>query len=138
MMLIKARVQPSGIHGMGLFVVEAVAKGTAVWRFEAGFDREFSPAQFAALSGEAQSHLRWFAFVDAGSGNWVLSGDHACFINHAVAPNTGALPDAVPPVTTVALRDIATGEELTCDYFAFDAEAGKKLNNSQPKEVAGE
>ncbi len=134
MMLIKARVQPSGIHGMGLFAGEAVAKGMAVWRFEAGFDGEFSPAQFAALPGEAQSHLRWFAFVDAGSGNWVLSGDHACFMNHAATPNTGALPDAVPPVTTVALRDIATGEELTCDYFAFDAEATVKLPAWPPDE----
>ena len=126
-MLINTRVQPSGIHGMGLFAVEAVPRGGAVWRFEPGFDREFSPVQFAALPAGAQSHLRWFAFVDAGSNNWVLSGDHACFMNHSTTPNTGALPDATPPVTTVALRDIAAGEELTCDYFAFDAEAAKKL-----------
>jgi SET domain-containing protein len=127
MMLIKTRPGPSAIHGLGLFAADTVPCGTPVWRFEAGFDREFSPAQFNALPAEAQRHLRWFAFVDAGSGNWILSGDHACFMNHAGQPNTGAPPDARPPVTTVALRDIAAGEELTCDYFAFDAEAMQKL-----------
>ena len=133
-MLIKVRVQPSGIHGMGLFVVEAVAKGTAVWRFEAGFEREYSSGELDALPTLAQQHLRWFAFLDRVSGNWILSGDHACFMNHSATPNTGALPDAVPPVTTVALRDIATGEELTCDYFAFDAEAAGKLPAWPPGE----
>ena len=129
MMLIKTRVRPSGIHGMGLFAVDAVPRGTAVWRFETGFDREFSAGEFAALPDEAQQHLRWFAFVDAVGGNWVLSGDHACFMNHSATPNTGATPDAPPPITTVALRDIAAGEELTCDYFAFDAEAAGKLKS---------
>jgi SET domain-containing protein len=127
MMLIRTRVQPSEIHGMGLFAVEPIARGTAVWRCESGFDRAYSAAQFAALPAEAQRHLRWFAFLDSASGNWVLSGDHACFMNHSLKPNTGALADAKAPVTTIALRDIAAGEELTCDYFAFDAEASRKL-----------
>jgi uncharacterized protein len=128
MMLVRTRVAPSTIHGMGLFAVEDIPKGTAVWRFEKGFDREFSPEEFAALPAQAQAHIRWFAYVDKATGGWILSGDHACFMNHAPEPNTGATRDAVPPITTVALRDIAAGEELTCDYRAFDAEAGKKLN----------
>jgi len=27
----------------------------------------------------------------------------------------------------VAWREIAAGEEITCDYFAFDADAARKL-----------
>lgn len=127
MILIETRVAPSAIHGMGLFAVKAIPRGTPVWRFQPGFDREFSPAQFSALPAEAQKHLRWFAFLDLVGGNWVLSGDHACFMNHSAEPNTGALPDAGQPVVTVALRDIGAGEELTCDYFAFDTEAVSKL-----------
>jgi SET domain-containing protein len=127
MMLVRTRVAPSAIHGMGLFAVDVIPKGTAVWRFEKGFDREFSPEEFAALPADAQAHIRWFAYVDRDTGGRVLSGDHTCFMNHAPDPNTGAILDAVPPITTLALRDIAAGEELTCDYQAFDAEAGKKL-----------
>jgi SET domain-containing protein len=128
MMLIRTRVAPSAIHGMGLFAVEAAPKGTLVWRFEKGFDREFSPEEFATLSAEAQAHLRWFAYVDSSTGRRVLSGDHTCFMNHSPTPNTGAAPCAVLPIVTSALRDVAAGEELTCDYWAFDAEAAVKLN----------
>jgi hypothetical protein len=127
MMLVRTQVAPSSIHGMGLFAVDVLPKGTPVWRFEPGFDREFSPGQFAALPPTAQAHLQWFAYVNKATGGWVLSGDHTCFMNHAAKPNTGALPGAVAPVTTVALRDIAAGEELTCDYREFDAEARAKL-----------
>ena len=127
MMLIETRVRPSGIHEMGLFTVAFVPRGTPVWRFERGFDHDFSPAQFAALPPLAQKHTRWFCFVSRETGHVILSGDHACFINHAPAPNTGALPDAQPPVVTVALRDLAAGEEITCNYFAYDADAPWKL-----------
>lgn len=127
MILIRTRVAPSKIHGMGLFTVESVAKGTPLWRFEPGFDRAFSPEQFAALPPRAQDHARWFSYVSKADGHRILSGDHSCFMNHAASPNTGALPDAQLPIITVALRDLAAGEEITCDYFAFDAEAALKL-----------
>lgn len=128
MMLVRTRVAPSAIHGMGLFAVDAIPAGTPVWRFEPGFDQEISPEQFVALPEQAQAHICWFAYQDAATGAWILSGDHTCFMNHADRPNTGASAEAKPPVTTtVALRDIAAGEELTCDYRAFDAEARVKL-----------
>ena len=130
MMLVRTRVAPSAIHGLGLFAVEFVPRGTSIWRFEPGFDREFAPVQFAALPAEAQAHLRWFAYADRESGAWVLSGDHACFMNHSADPNTGARADATPPIVTVARRDIGAGEELTCNYWDFDGEAGKKLGQA--------
>lgn len=128
MMLIETRVAPSAIHGMGLFAVKAVPRGTPIWKFQPGFDRAFDPAECDQLPLLAQQHLRWFAFLSRADGAWVLSGDHACFMNHSATPNTGAALDAREPVVTVALRDIAAGEEITCDYFAFDAEAARKLS----------
>ena len=130
MMLVRTRVAPSAIHGMGLFAVEAIPRGTPVWRFEPGFDREFTPRQFAALPPEAQAHLRWFAYVDRKSAAWVLNGDHACFMNHSADPNTGAPKDATPPIVTTARRDIGAGEELTCNYWDFDGEAAAKLGKA--------
>ena len=126
-MLIETRVQPSAIHGLGVFAVDAIPGGTPVWKFQPGFDQTFSPQDFSELPPLTQDHLRWFAFLDAASGCWILSGDHACFMNHSAAPNTGALADASMPVVTVASRDLAAGEEITCDYFAFDLAAAKKL-----------
>jgi hypothetical protein len=127
MMLIETSVRPSSIHGLGLFAVRFVPRGSPVWRFEPGFDHDFSPAQFAALPPLAQYHTRWFCFVSRLDGHIILSGDHACFINHSPSPNTGALPDAKPPVVTVALRDVAAGEELTCNYHDYDADTPWKL-----------
>ena len=127
MLLIATRVAPSAIHGLGVFAGQFIADGSPIWRFAPEFDREFSPKQFSELPAQAQAHTRWFAFVNSQSGHWILSGDHACFMNHSPRPNTGALPNSVSPVTTVALRDIAAGEELTCNYFAFDGHAKQKL-----------
>jgi SET domain-containing protein len=130
MMLLQIRVGPSAIHGLGLFAVEAAPRGTPVWRFEPGFDRVFTVARMVAFPEGARAHLRWFAFFSRDDGSATLSGDHSCFMNHSPTPNTGAPPDATSPVTTVALRDIAAGEELTCDYFAFDADAARKLGTA--------
>jgi hypothetical protein len=127
MMLIETQVRPSGIHGLGLFAVRLVPRGTPVWKFERGFDHDFSPAQFAALPALARQHTRWFCFVSMVNGHVILSGDHACFINHSTNPNTGAPPSAVPPVVTVALRDIGAGEEITCNYYDYDADTPWKL-----------
>ena len=126
-MLIETRVAPSGIHGLGLFAVQFVPRGTPVWKFQPGFDHDFSPAQFAALPPLARQHTRWFCFVSQLDGHIILSGDHACFINHSLAPNTGAAKAVGLPVVTVALRDIAAGEEITCNYFDYDADTAWKL-----------
>ena len=127
MLLIPTRVGPSAIHGLGLFAARPLPRGTPIWRFLPGFDHDFAPAAFAALPEPARAHTRWFCFVSAVDGHVILSGDHACFINHDPDPNTGAPPGAQAPVTTVALRDIAEGEEITCDYWSYDADTPWKL-----------
>lgn len=135
MMLIRTRVAPSRIHGQGLFVVEPVAKGTGIWRFEPGFDRAFAPEQVAAWPEVVQEHLRWFSFMHSETGQYVLSGDHACFMNHSEHPNTGAPQDGSWDGTTVAYRDLVPGDEITCDYRSFDADTAWKLG-WVPKEAA--
>ena len=128
MVLIPVRVGPSSIHGLGLFPVVPLRAGTPIWRFEPGFDQRFSDAEASRWPEPARAHLRWFAWRERESGLWVLSGDHACFMNHAAVPNTGMAPGG-PEGVTCALRDIVEGEELTCDYRAFDAEAEAKLRH---------
>jgi SET domain-containing protein len=132
MLLIRTRVAPSRIHGLGLFTVHAVPAGTPVWRLVPGFDRVYRAAEVAAWPAPAREFVEWFGYRRAEDGAWVLSGDHACFMNHAVSPNTGTPPGQPGALVTVALRDLAAGEELTCDYFAFDAEAARKLGRPAP------
>lgn len=127
MLLIPVRVRPSNIEGNGLFALADHPAGTPVWRFQPGFDQAFPPGLAARLPELVQAHLRHFAWQRMEDGAWILSGDLACFMNHSESPNTG-MP-AVPSDAgeTVCLRAIRAGEELTCDYFAFDAAAREKL-----------
>ena len=127
MILVPAEVRPSGIHGNGLFATAPIAKGTPFWRFVPGFDQALPPEHVQSLPPAAQEYLRHYAYLDGETGCAVLSGDHARFMNHSASPNTGAPAGAVPPITTVALGDIAEGEEITCDYGAFDAATPQKL-----------
>jgi hypothetical protein len=127
MMLIPTRIAASAIHGHGLVATQAVSRGTPIWRFVPGFDQEFTPEAWAALPEPARTHVRHFCFVRQGDLHLILSGDHACFINHAQPPNTGLPGIQAGCAATVALRDIAAGEELTCDYWAYDADTSWKL-----------
>ncbi len=47
-------------------------------------------------------------------GNWLLSGDHARFLNHSDRPNTVELP-----FESHASSPIAVGDEITSDYGSF-------------------
>src|SRR5690349_1099105 len=119
MLLVRTRVAPSPIHGLGLFAAEAIPRGTPIWRFQPGFDRAYSREEFAQLPALAREHLRWFTYFDKAQDALIKSGDLCCFMNHADEPNTGTGASLTEPVVTIALRDIAAGEELTCDYRAF-------------------
>src|SRR5689334_9186196 len=127
MILVPSRVGPSLIHGSGLFAVEFIPRGQPIWRFLPGFDQEFTPDEWAGLPEPARSHARHFCFVRMGDLHVVLSGDHACFINHSEDPNTGAPPVPLDPFATVALRDIKPDEEITCNYWSYDADTRWKL-----------
>jgi SET domain-containing protein len=127
MLLVPVQADRSPIHGLGLFAIATIPAGTPIWRFQPGFDQIFDLRAFDALPSPAQAHLRHFGFLDGERRHWVLDGDLAIFMNHAVEPNTGAPGTEGVAELTVALRAIAAGEELTCDYRAFDA-GGKPLD----------
>jgi hypothetical protein len=131
MILVPSRVAASGIHGNGLFAVEAVSKGTPFYRFFPGFDQALTPEAWTEMPEPARGFVRHFSYFDRASNRLVLSGDDARFMNHSEAPNTGVPNTAVfqpgESIVTIVLRDIAAGEELTCDYRAFDADVAWKL-----------
>ena len=115
MFLIRTRVGPSLIHGVGVFAAEAVEAGQVIWRFDPAFDRLIGDEERDALPAAFRDYLDTYAYRSADVGNkWVLSCDHAKFLNHSEDPNT-----AERPFESVAARPIALGEEITCDYRLF-------------------
>ncbi len=112
MILFKTVIGPSSIAGTGLFAAEPIPKGAAWWRFTAGFDRLITQAELDALPPRAQDYLRTYAYLQ--NGVWVLCGDHGIFTNHSDHPNSITRANE-----SVALRNIAAGEEITEDYREF-------------------
>ena len=115
MLLVRTTLAPSAIHGLGLFAAEPIAAGAALWRFEPDLDQVVPVARVAALPEAFRAFIVTYGYLSpAFPGSYVLSCDHAKFMNHADAPNT-----AIDGDVTRAARPIAAGEELTCDYRAF-------------------
>jgi uncharacterized protein len=121
MLLVKTHLDKSRIHGIGLFASEPIRKGTVIWRLDPSIDVQLTADQIEALAPPARGQIRKYTYRDRVLGMYVLCGDDARFFNHDLDPNCHDLPDS-DGGTTVAARDIAAGEELTCDYAQFDAD----------------
>ena len=118
MLLVKTYVDSSAIEGVGVFAAEPVAKGTQVWRFEPTLDRALTAQEVGRLPASAQDFIARYAYVHPDDRSiYMLDGDHGRFMNHAETPNT----DYAEGVAGYASRDIAAGEEITCDYGQFYA-----------------
>jgi SET domain-containing protein len=120
MLLVKTYLDRSTIHGVGLFAAQRIPKGTVLWRLNPLIDTQLSETQIASLTDAAREQIEKYTYRDRVLGTYVLCGDDARFFNHTENPNCLDLPDEQGG-TTVAARDIEAGEELTCDYSAFDA-----------------
>ena len=120
MFLVPTHVGPSAIHGLGAFASAPIPAGTAIWRFEPAVDWRIPPGDLERFPEPYQSWFRTYCYL-AEDGLFVYCGDNAKYMNHATEPNC----DDSGMMGTVTLRDIAAGEELTCDYRAFDAESAR-------------
>jgi SET domain-containing protein len=116
MLLVKTRALASPIEGVGLFAAEPIAKGAIVWRFEPGIDLVVPEERIAALPEAAQAFFKRYAFpCPFFPGGLLLGFDNTRFVNHSRTPN---LDNTGPE--TIALCDIAAGEELTTDYAELE------------------
>lgn len=96
---IKTEVRPSLIHGLGLFALNPIPKGTVVWAFDEVVDT-LQPSPGGDFSWRTEE-------------GYVIPGDDAKYINHSPEPNLETTPGLTP---VVAARDIHAGEELTESY----------------------
>jgi SET domain-containing protein len=121
MLLIKTTLRPSAIEGIGLFAAQSVPRGTPIWRFVPCFDQMLPPS-FRSEMYDAE-YLDRYAQKCPFTGFWILCGDDTRFMNHADEPNVACrAPLFDPALTHDALRNIESGEELTCDYRIGDTD----------------
>ncbi len=113
MLLVKTYLAKSPIHGLGVFAGEFIRKGTKIWRFVEGFDRCYSPKQFAKLPKSARDFIKQHGYrVD---GEVLLTVDHDRHMNHSDDPNTD-LHDGY----ALARCNIRKGTEITNNYREFE------------------
>ena len=121
-------LRPSKVHGIGLFAAEHIKRGVPVWQFNPALDVRLDESDLRQLAPPARAQVDSYAYLDNRTGELILCGDDARFFNHSATPNV--IDSATDPYLCIAARDIAAGEELTQDYFSFDARADKKLSKA--------
>lgn len=115
MLLIDYYLDKSEIHGFGIFASKLIPKGTIVWQFTPGLDREWSQEEFKTLPIKVQEYILHYGWLDPLTLMHRFPFDHDRFINWSNNPNVGGTSDEI-----FALRDIQKGEELT---FPFEEDA---------------
>jgi SET domain-containing protein len=117
MLLIPNYVGPSAIEGVGVFAAGPIAKGTIIWAFDDRFDHVLSPAEIAVLGEQQREFVERYGYSHTLRPELtILELDNGRFMNHSDAPNT----EFTDPHIGWAIRDIAEGEEITCNYAEFE------------------
>lgn len=130
MLLVKTKIGPSKISGIGLFADEFIPRGTWIWRFKKGFDIRVNKDYPNTLQEPAKSYFMCYAYQNPKTLNWVLCADDARFFNHSNTANTHCVEDPEDEDTAnVASQDINRGEELTVDYREFDTDPFHRFEN---------
>lgn len=111
--------------GYGVFATRDIPKGTAVYVRDA---LEIKVERNATiLKNPIYSELiHKYSYVD-GKGDYILSWDHARFVNHCCHANTQTTGYGFE----IAVRDIKAGEEITDDYGLLNIEQDIPLTCSK-------
>ena len=126
MILVHTTLEPSHRHGIGLFAAEFIPKGTVTWKYDPYFDTSFPESAIERMSLPAREKFMSYAYFDDDLKEYVLCFDDQRFINHC-STNWNILST---PQMDVAARDIGIGEELLCDYRAFEAAWFERRNRA--------
>ena len=126
-------VAPSSVSGLGVFAREHIASGTVWWRGET--QRNVLPLNRDAYRTlQASEHSRsecsaalWHGIVTYTLYNKVLDAmmwvlDDTRFINHSAGSGANSRCSTLPSgeLESVAVRDIAPGQEILEDYSLYD------------------
>ncbi|WP_273454876.1 SET domain-containing protein [Nevskia ramosa] len=114
MFLVPTYLATSPIHGLGVFTPVAIAAGTVVWDLNPDIDWAITPTELEAFPEPFRTRIRHYSYLNV-DGVYMFCGDNGKFMNHDNDPNCYE-----DDTRTIAARDIAAGEELSCDYRAFE------------------
>jgi hypothetical protein len=103
--------------GYGVFATQDIPKGTITWAIDP-LDQIIEQSKAKTIKDPVEAQLRRYSWVN-GNGDRILCWDFGRFMNHSCEP-TSVGPGKLE--FEIAVRDIAAGEEVTCDYGTFNLE----------------
>ena len=91
--------------------------GTLVWKLDPQLSTGVIAIEiYERETGPVKDYLDRYSYPDRRDPSYIVfEADDARYMNHDDDPNC----DVSAPEETYALRDIAPGEEMTCDYNHF-------------------
>jgi hypothetical protein len=100
--------------GLGVFAVRPIPRGTLMW-VVCERERIHTAAAVAAMPEAERDDVERRGYIDA-SGVHVVCCDAGRYVNHDCAAAT--LP--LGPEVEIAVRDLAAGDEITCEYSTLN------------------
>lgn len=131
MLLVKTKIGPSKIHGIGLFADQFIPKGMPVWKFRKGFDLKYTESELNQLSPPARNQFLHYcySYKDESGHYYVVCADDYRFLNHSTNPNlTNVETPGEEEGIDIAIKDIQVGEELLCDCREFDENCAQDVD----------
>lgn len=116
MLLIKHKIAPSKIGGLGLFADEFIKKDTIIWKNNTDSELIITNEQKQNLSDYMKNVFSYHGYFDKKQELWKLPLDNSRFMNHSNPSNTIVDESG----NSVAILDIKIDEEITCNYAEFD------------------
>jgi len=132
-------LRPSPLHGFGLFAKRDIPVNTVWWKAKRSNVMLLNHLQYSTLQA---SHINEnienllnvasiYGYYSARLDSIIICLDNARYVNHSFEPNSGA-PHNGDPLSSVTLRQIQTGEEITEDYSCYDTCSWCKITCSEP------
>lgn len=109
------RACPRGT-GLAVYATANIPKGTIVYADDP-LEVRVSQEEFSSFSKDMQQRIEKYSFLNQ-SGVFVLSWDHAKYVNHCCQPNTLSTGWGFE----IAIKDIYSGDEITDDYGLFNSD----------------
>jgi uncharacterized protein len=120
-------VRQSGVHGKGVFALDAIAEGERLIEYKGERISWKEALRRHPHNPDEPNHTFYFALDNGGVIDGKVNGNSARWINHSCAPNCEA-EEIDGHVYIAAIRDIEAGEELFYDYgLVIDARQTQKL-----------
>lgn len=120
MLTVKTNIKYSDIGGLGLFAGQNINKGQIVWKNNTDSEMVIKLETFNGMSDYLKSIFYRYGYKMIGENEWRLPLDDSRFMNHSYTPSISENENG----DYIAISNIKTGEEITCNYREFDDGCG--------------